>query len=143
MESEELQMPKKTQRISRAENLVEVRCVEGKVWHSSSSSLLLLSLELSDTQVHDPSIRALLESSSNFGAVVATHVTISQEQLIAKGCVLVYLGSGGNLKILKNSTWRSCVRDARPPRRPKTQDSHAGRKIATLQTQDNRTSDVR
>ena len=36
----------------------------------SSSSLLLSSLELSDTQVHEPSIRALLGTASRFCEVV-------------------------------------------------------------------------
>ena len=37
---------------------------------SSSSSLLLSSLELSDTQVYEPSIRALLGTASHFCEVV-------------------------------------------------------------------------
>jgi len=43
----------------------------------SSSSLLLSSLELSDTKVYEPSIRALLGTASHFCEVVAGQSTLN------------------------------------------------------------------
>jgi len=44
--------------------------------HPSSPSLLLSSLELSDTQVYEPSVRALLGTASHFCEVVVLKLTL-------------------------------------------------------------------
>ena len=54
---------------------------------SSPSSLLLLSLELSDTKVYEPYVRALLETASYFCEVVVLKLSgVPATRVARRGC---------------------------------------------------------
>ena len=76
---------------------------------SSSSSLLLSSLELSDATIHEPYIRALLGTASHFSEVVVLKCWVMWCRGLGSGVKVKGLGCGSRGVVLGKGRWQRVV----------------------------------